>query len=273
MSIYKNGQKVLGSFNDVTGFVEKSDITTTIDSSSTDTEVPSTKAVYYNVIKDKLGNLTLDYTYKDSDSMNITLEHFGAYKFSSPTKGVPSYNVGDWVLINIPWGVNNNVTSMRYANQLLFSPRFEGFWHRTVWNYDSSAYTYAEGDYSVFRKWQRISTTSVADVNKTNVTYNTGQSNYVALSGSGINFYSVTNGICQCCIYYQANVATPEGQWANIITGLPKPKNEFYVSISPYIGSGTVCQGCLTQNGTFIVSGGTNSINYMYTFTYPVAES
>ena len=50
MSIYKNGQKVLGNFNDVTGFVEKSDITTTIDSTSTDTEVPSALATF-NLLK------------------------------------------------------------------------------------------------------------------------------------------------------------------------------------------------------------------------------
>ena len=54
MSIYKNGQKVLGSFNDVTGFVEKSDITTTINSSSTDSQYPSARAVY-NTLKDLFG--------------------------------------------------------------------------------------------------------------------------------------------------------------------------------------------------------------------------
>ena len=93
----------------------------------------------------------------------------------------------------------------------------------------------------------------------------------MALSADGTNFYSVTNGICQCSIYYQINVIPSQGSWVNIITGLPKPKNQFFDVIPSYNSSGAVCQVYFLQDGTFKVSGGTNGSVYMHTFSYPVA--
>lgn len=252
-----------GSKDELNKKVDKTSIATSISSTSTDDTVPSAKAVYDNAIKDKLGNLTLDYTYKDSDSMNITLGHFGAYKFSSPTKGIPSYNVGDWVLINIPWGVNNNVTSMRYANQLLFSPRFEGFWHRTVWNYDSSAYTYAEGDYSVFRKWKRVCSISVNDITPTSIT------NFDSSIFSGAVNYEVKNGICYAVISNFSSTSTGASMdLCNFIT----PK---MLQTTPIISDTTgevigLVYITATKLKVHIYKSG--MIGYA-SFSYPVAES
>ena len=205
-------------WNKVDNKVDKANITTTIGSSSTDTQVPSAKSVYDNIIKDKLGNLGIDHTYFQSDSMNVKLTHFGAYKFGNPTKGVPSDNVGDWVLINIPWNINdksNFTTTMQYANQLLFSPRKNDvFWYRIVWNYNESSYTYTEGDYNVFRKWNKICMTSVTDVPRTQIKLNNGF--------TGTIIYEVKNGIC----YINADAFKSEKTGEDLIvsdTLLPKP--------------------------------------------------
>ena len=102
--------------------------------------------------------LGLDMTYKDSDTMNVQLTHYGFYKFGSPTKGAPADGPGDYVLLNIPWQTSNGSTTdsnMTYATQLLFSPRMAGrHWERRVWGYNTN-YVYAEGDYSVFSEWKQ----------------------------------------------------------------------------------------------------------------------
>lgn len=102
--------------------------------------------------------LGLDLTYKDSDTMNIQLTHYGFYKFGSPTKGVPADGTGDYVLLNIPWQTSGSSTTdstMAYATQLLFSPRMPGrHWERRVWGYNTD-YVYTEGDYSVFSEWKQ----------------------------------------------------------------------------------------------------------------------
>lgn len=103
-------------------------------------------------------NIILDTTYEDSDTMNVQLTHYGFYKFGAPTKGAPSNGTGDYVLLNIPWHTasgSSDESSMLYATQILFSPRYSSrFWMRRVWGYKTAEYTYVEGDYSVFSEWK-----------------------------------------------------------------------------------------------------------------------
>ncbi len=177
-----------------------------------------------------VGNLKIDYTYRNSDSMNVKLVHFGAYKFGSPTKGVPSNNVGDWVLINIPWQTDaNNLSSMQFANQLLFSPRRNNtFWFRSVWNYNEDSYVYTEGDYSVFNKWRIINTSTVDDISPTT----SGVSLINNSSATGSVTYSIKNGYANVSIN---GIKFTSGTSCEI-SGLPIPSQYIYSHIG-YAGN------------------------------------
>lgn len=128
--------------------VDKDSIVTTINSTVTDEQVPSALATY-NAIKDL--DSVYNFDYKNSTTLNINLNKAGLYKFSTITEGAPNDNPGDYTLFNIPWMKNSD--TLRYGMQLLFSPRVEHFYFRRVWNYLPDSYTYTEGDYSVFGKW------------------------------------------------------------------------------------------------------------------------
>ena len=129
-------------------FIEKSAIVTTLDSTVTNEQVVGALTIY-NAIKDWDSAYNFDYV--NSTSLNVNLAKAGLYKFSAITEGAPSDNPGDYTLLNIPWRKNQD--TLRYGMQLLFSPHVEHFYFRRVWNYLPDSYTYTEGDYSVFGKW------------------------------------------------------------------------------------------------------------------------
>ena len=197
--------------------VKKTDITTTIGSTSTDSQVPGAKAIYDMFLKNEK-IIRYDYTYISSDSLNINLPKPGFYKISNPTKGVPDGNPKDYTLVNIPW-MDNDIL-MKFGWQLLFTPRTTYFWVRRVWNYKPD-YVYTEGDYSVFNKWQKVAATSVPDVPKTIVTTTVPSGVVVASSGLYIE-YVVRNGWCNVNFMFNLTSST-KISWVKIADGLPKP--------------------------------------------------
>ena len=128
--------------------VNKNSIVETLDDTVTNEQVIGALAAY-NAIKDL--DSVYNFDYKNSTTLNINLNKAGLYKFNTITEGAPNDNPGDYTLFNIPWMKNSD--TLRYGMQLLFSPRVEHFYYRRVWNYLPDSYTYAEGDYSVFGKW------------------------------------------------------------------------------------------------------------------------
>ena len=197
--------------------VKKTDITTTIGSTSTDSQVPGAKAIYDMFLKNEK-IMRYDLTYISSDSLNINLPKPGFYKISNPTKGVPDGNPKDYTLVNIPW-MDNDIL-MKFGWQLLFTPRTTYFWVRRVWNYKPD-YVYTEGDYSVFNKWQKVAATSVPDVPKTIVTTTVPSGVVVASSGLYIE-YVVRNGWCNVNFMFNLTSST-KISWVKIADGLPKP--------------------------------------------------
>ena len=199
------------------GVIKKTVISTIINSISTDDTVPTNKAVYVSLLaNEKL--IQYNYDFATSDSLNINLPRAGFYKIDKPTKGVPEGNPQDYVLVNIPW--RGDTTLMKFGWQLLFTPRTTYFWARRVWNYTLD-YVYTEGDYTIFRQWQRIGATSVTDVPKTTITI-TVPSEIVASSGGIYAEYVVKNGWCN--VVYMFNITSSTTfPWTKIATGLPKP--------------------------------------------------
>ena len=240
--------------------------TSTISSSSTDSEVPTAKAIFDALKNDK--TIGIDYTYENSDSLNINLTKAGLYKIYSPTEGVPEGNPKDYTLLNIPW--RDDSTKMRFGYQMLFTPRCAYYWVRTVWNYDPSTYTYTEGDYSIFRKWQKVCA-AVPDVNRTTITFTNG-TNYTAIGSSSLNYYTVKNGMCYVSL--DVSVTSKASEWTTVYT-LPKPiatKIDISHSFVDEVGDSYIAYG-VWEDGTLKIKKGENGIRYIINFSYPVAES
>lgn len=229
----------------------------------------SDSSTWYGWDKIALGDYNLE-TYTDINQLGLTAPVTVGEIFSAmPNFSLLRFQVDNYSVTDAP--APNGILIIDKIRSAKFSIEFKISADGTV--AQNSLYIgQLKGSDASGLIWQRLCTTSVADVNKTDITYNTGQSNYVASSLGETNFYSVTNGICQCSIYYQVK-AVSQGPMIDIVTGLPKPKDSFYVAISQYTGNGAPCRGYLTLDGTFKVGGGANGGSYMYTFTYPVRES
>lgn len=244
-------------------------VSNVIDSASTNDEIPSAKAVFDALKNDK--TIGIDYTYENSNSLNINLTKAGLYKIFSPTEGVPEGNPQDYTLLNIPW--RDSSTKMKFGYQMLFTPRCAYYWVRTVWNYDPSTYTYTEGDYSVFRKWQKVCTTSVADVPKTVISSFNDETNYKVPSSTSRSYYVVKNGLCTLSIDIDAVSSTNAP--INVYQ-VPKPIGNVFRNVGAYRQTSTTTKPLyidVTPTGQLNLWDGTDGENYMDTFTYPVAES
>ena len=237
------------------GLIKKVDISTIINNTSTNDTVPTNKAVYDSLLaNEKL--IQYNYDFASSDSLNINLPRAGFYKIDNPTKGVPEGNPKDYVLFNIPW--RGDSTLMKFGWQLLFTPRVNYFWIRRIWDYKSD-YVYTEGDYSVFKPWQKVCSTSVEDTSGTATVSN---------SASGTVNYIVKNGICYVSIKEIAK--NLNGKNVCNVTGLPKAPM--------FIDAGLELDG--TRVGTiYTFDGDTFKIHKISasggygSFSYPVAES
>ena len=247
--------------------VTTDNITTTIDSLSTNDTVPTTKAVYDSLLaNEKL--IQYNYDFQSSDTLNINLPRPGFYKIFEPTKGVPEGNPKDYTLVNIPWQGETKI--MKFATQLLFSPRVNYFWTRRVWGYNSD-YVYAEGDYTVFTQWQKVCATSVKEVGVTSITF-TDSTKYT-IYGSSLNNYIVKNGICYVSL--DISVVSKQTEWTTVYTTMPKPmvkKIDVSHSFIDEAGDSWIGYG-VWEDGTLKIKSGVNNIRYLCNFSYPVAES
>ena len=119
---------------------------------------------------------------------------------------------------------------------------------------------------SSWTKWEKVCTTTVADVGKTLITIS-DETNYKNSSGSE-SFYVVRNGICYVtlvidCVSPSSNIE---------IATLPKAYGGiFRFSMGK---ENTAMDGYVLQEGSLKLSGGTADTKYYVgSFSYPVAES
>ena len=119
---------------------------------------------------------------------------------------------------------------------------------------------------SLWTKWEKVYTTTVADVGKTLITIS-DETNYKNSSGSE-SFYVVRNGICYVtlvidCVSPSSNIE---------IATLPKAYGGiFRFSMGK---ENTAMDGYVLQDGSLKLSGGTADTKYYVgSFSYPVAES
>ena len=120
-------------------------------------------------------------------------------------------------------------------------------------------------------EWQRVVTTTVADVNRTTITFTNG-TNYTAIGSSSLNYYTVKNGMCYVSL--DVSVTSKASEWTTVYT-LPKPiatKIDISHSFVDEVGDSYIAYG-VWEDGTFKIKKGENGIRYIINFSYPVAES
>ena len=231
----------------VDGKVDKTDIVTTIDKTSTDDKIPSAKAIY-----NKSKNKTTDFPI-GTDII--------AYADS-----ISNETVADTVRIM-------NSPNSPYTTNL------GSDFHYTIYNITDDgykrivAYDIRKNDMYMIMKhsgrwgtWRKVCTTSVADVPKTNITFD-NTTNYSVVGNE--SRYLVKNGICTIKLYVKCN--TPVNSWITV-TNVPKPSVEFAQQLINIDGN-NMLRCVIRTDGKLELIRGVAGASYINAFSYPVAES
>ena len=251
--------------NDV---VKKTDIVTTIDSSSTNDTVPSAKAVNELNIRGTL----IDQSVIDKYGTEITKYPLGRWYFESNSVAeqfsdipwseaciIEIYNTGN------PWN-----STWSYRNYKAQYTTNKGIFVRQLESRDTAGVLVDTG-------WQRVYTTSVEDVPRTELDMPTLTEGRFENAFSGnISNYSVKNGVCTLtltvkCVTPISNLDTTIGSKI-----LPKSANGIVYAFGFDRNMSTSTNPIMIQVDTYgnlLFGGGTTGGNYRLTFSYPVAES
>ena len=241
-------------WNKVDNKVDKTSITTTIDSSSTDTQVPSAKAIY-NKSKNMLPRLP------DGTDVIEYAETFGRELVTETFRIMNA--------TNSPYGVDNEANDFYYTIYNMYDS-----YYKRVIAYDIRK----NGMYMIIKyfgewgTWQRLCATSVADVpfKKVNLTF----PSTVILGKSQTVSYSIKNGWAHVSIVMQ--FASPKLNWTVIATELPKPDKIVNVSTvgETFVNAGVAYR--IKTDGTLemLIATEITQLNWWNTnVSYPVVES
>ena len=218
MSIMHNGEKVLNNLTTVP-------ITQTINASSTETQVPSAKAVN-TLLNNKVNKMAMLTSQNIDDLVNE-----GSYYIIAATNAPDAYGWVD-VLANNDYTIQLFYPSITTNCEMYIRRRRECTWG----------------------KWQRVCTTSVADSSGT-----------VALPDNvtGTISYKVINGICYVSVQGLADGLT--GLEVVTFTGLPKADVYISISIENsgnYAGTIYSVDGVTFYVHKSVAGGGYGSFSY-----------
>ena len=119
-------------------------------------------------------------------------------------------------------------------------------------------------------KWQRVCTTSVTDVPKTEITFST--TSIYAPAAALYNYYEVKDGVCYVSLYVNCNNAST-GPLTVINESLPIPKRKEYKTLSAWNNATDNIRCVVEENGRLSLRLGTSGGQYIETFSYRVKES
>ena len=265
MSIYQGNKKVLGGVsnieeNKVKEIIDNErPITTTIDSTSIDTQIPSAKSVYdkYN-IHDKseaysniitnplyVDVLNADSRYnKDGIVSRDTAEDLTTFTFPIDCS---------WGIREIFWKSEYNLVNKITGMDLNNKP---GTWINVLRG-DASTHTWSG--------WYRLCATKIADVPWTQLTMGSGMSGSVS--------YRVKNGICYVQVHSLSS-STMSTISNTITSGLPVPEiNTSWYTLTENSPTGSSLLVTIDGTGQMISHIGVDNASYFGYFSYPVAES
>ena len=236
-----------------TEVVKKTDITTTIDSTSTDTQVPSASAIYH---KSKNG-ITEILTNNDIIAYADTI---GAQMVTDTVRIMNG--------INSPYGADNISNDFHYTIYNINNENFKRIVAYDVRKNDMYMIIKRNGTWS---DWKRVCTTNVADVPVTNIAPS-DTTTFINFKGNSNCNYCVKNGICYVSLWGVKIASTGGTIKPGVI--LPKCAN----NRAGVLMTGT---GDATEHAfAFIIDTGelcfdvkdANTVLYG-SFSYPVSES
>ena len=237
--------------------VKKTDMSTTINSTSTNDTVPTTKAVYDN-IKNKNTIQPTGTIAKYSTVFDWAMNNVGA------TCGYEGNMFDDCPLPNT-WGTLVCIgTKVESGLKVLFCTNFnKDIYIRTIQR--------RNGVNAWVTSWQRVCTTSVEDTSLKKL------KNSSDINSDADITYTVKNGRCDVSINTLSSTKMETGN-ITLTTGLPIPVNpSCWYSLSTNSNATTATlQNLLIRidpSGNMIAYKGTNNVNYFGSFSYPVAES
>ena len=230
--------------------VKKTDISTSINSTSTDDEVPSTKTVYNTTSK-----FLKTYT---------SIEQLGLTSGSETIENIVNSMESRTRLIAVIEGGNLSI----YPNTsgTLIVEKLNIYRVHFKFCMDGSPKVFVGTYHAVygFTGWQKVCTTKVADVPFTTLPVNDWATGYVT--------YTVENGVCYIWIAGLAS-STMDQNSQTILSNLPSPKSGgLWCNI---VSSDCTKGGLLvtvTPDGKLQNYSGLNNTTYFGTFSYPVAE-
>ena len=156
--------------------VKKTDITTTIGSTSTDSQVPGAKAVYDSLLN-KVNNPIVITTADEVNNFDMAYQSFIIEPSVAEAVGLPKAPDSTWFCINL-----SHFKGFKYPSQIAFEyAGIERIMYRTAHN-------------GVWHNWRKLCTTSVPD---TPTVIKSISSDEVV---SGTLQYTVINGICHLCL-------------------------------------------------------------------------
>ena len=118
--------------------------------------------------------------------------------------------------------------------------------------------------------WQKVCTTSVVDVPKTEITFS--NTSIYAPAAALYNYYEVKDGVCYVSLYVNCNNAST-GPLTVINESLPIPKRKEYKTLSAWNNATDNIRCVVEENGRLSLRLGTSGGQYIETFSYRVKES
>ena len=239
--------------------VKKTDIVTSIDSTSTNDTVPSTKAVYNSLIN-KLDKTVILTAADEVNSFDREYQSFIIEPSVADAVGLPKAPDSTWFCINL-----SHFKGFKYPSQIAFEyAGIERIMYRTAHN-------------GVWHNWRKLCTTSVADVPVTYI--NTFENEtYVKPIGTNSCSYYVTNG--NCIVTFRTFCLSTITSFTQIVSGLPKPKEIIFENaIDRNMNWNSGARGVFQLNTSGVLNvvcnygdtSVTGDRNFYVTFSYPVA--
>ena len=237
--------------------VKKTDIVTTIDNTSTDDTIPSTKAVYDKINPIVIKSISTSY---DSDTIENYLEtitpNTDVLFVSNSTTGELVTLTGQHLFLIEYRKVENLFLQRAYQARdgKLIACRSKNWWNNT-WG-----------------TWQKVCTTKVADVPVTNITTNLVSTKVALDNSDSYATYYVKSGICYVTIWSLRLIEACSVE--TIFNGLPK--STIGVTCPLCNGVESFAQVFMSPNSGVIAFNANASLvnkSGYCSFSYPVAES
>ena len=261
-----------GNYNSLTNKPTIPTVTTTINSSSTDTQVPSAKSVYTRTKGIMINNSNINTYGTEILKYPVGRWLITTNSLAAQYSDLPIQSAGIMDIETIMSTDDKNPWNSNYAYRLYtFKSYNENTYIRKITS------TMNAGSISLDTGWQRLCTTTVADVAKTTLESLSG-GRFLETSGSDRTYYIVKNGIC--FVNIDVTTVNPVANTWYELYKLPKPVYKIFNIIPNYTDNSTGAAGepVYTQMDTdgslrIRYNATTSGKRFMGSFSYPVAES